>query len=187
MKISETKLPGVLIFEPDVFSDDRGFFLETWRKQRYYDAGILDSFVQDNVSVSQRGTLRGLHFQHPHGQGKLVQVLSGRVFDVAVDIRLDSPTFAKSVSVILSESNHKQVYIPPGFAHGFCVLSDTAIFSYKCTNYYDASAEGGVIWNDPDLGIDWSIDNPILSAKDAGYLRLKDISHDLLPHFGKTS
>ena len=161
--------------------------METWRKQRYYDAGILDSFVQDNVSVSQRGTLRGLHFQHPHGQGKLVQVLSGRVFDVAVDIRLDSPTFAKSVSVILSESNHKQVYIPPGFAHGFCVISDAAIFSYKCTEYYNASAEGGLIWNDPDLGIDWPIDNPVLSPKDVGYPRLKDISHDSLPNFGKTS
>jgi dTDP-4-dehydrorhamnose 3,5-epimerase len=187
LKISETKLPGVLIFEPDLFSDDRGFFLETWRRQRYYDAGILDSFVQDNVSVSQKGTLRGLHFQHPHAQGKLIQVLSGEVMDVAVDIRLDSPTFAKSVSVILSESNHKQVYIPPGFAHGFCVISDTAIFSYKCTNCYNASAEGGVAWNDPDLGIDWPIDSPIISAKDAGYPRLKDISHDSLPHFGKTT
>ncbi|MHC4722498.1 MAG: dTDP-4-dehydrorhamnose 3,5-epimerase [Planctomycetota bacterium] len=187
MKILKTKLPGVLIFEPDVFSDDRGFFLETWRKQRYYDAGISDSFVQDNVSVSQRGTLRGLHFQHPHAQGKLVQVLSGEVMDVAVDIRLDSPTFSQSVSAILSESNHKQVYIPPGFAHGFCVISDAAIFSYKCTDYYNASAEGGVAWNDPDLGIDWPIDSPIISAKDVGYPRLKDISHDLLPHFGKTS
>ena len=187
MKILKTKLLGVLIFEPDVFSDDRGFFLETWRKQRYYDAGILDSFLQDNVSVSKRGTLRGLHFQHPHAQGKLVQVLSGEAMDVAVDIRLDSPTFAKSVSVILSESNHKQVYIPPGFAHGFCVISDAAIFSYKCTDYYNASAEGGVAWNDPDLGIDWPIDNPIISTKDAVYPRLKDISHDSLPHFGKTS
>ena len=161
--------------------------METWRKQSYYDAGIADSFVQDNVSVSQKGTLRGLHFQHPHAQGKLVQILSGEVMDVAVDIRLDSPTFAKSVSVILSESNHKQVYIPPGFAHGFCVISDTAIFSYKCTDYYNASAEGGVAWNDPDLEINWPIDNPIITTKDAGYSTLKDISHDSLPHFGKTS
>lgn len=187
MKISETKLTGILIFEPAVFSDDRGFFLETWSRQRYYDAGITAAFVQDNVSVSKKGTLRGLHFQHPQGQGKLVQVLTGRVFDVAVDIRLDSPTFAKSVSVILSESNHKQVYIPPGFAHGFCVLSDTAIFSYKCTDYYNASAEGGVIWNDPDLGIDWPIDSPVLSTKDTGYPRLKDIPHERLPRFGKSS
>jgi dTDP-4-dehydrorhamnose 3,5-epimerase len=187
LKISEADIPGVLIFEPGVFSDDRGFFLETWRKQRYYDAGISDSFVQDNVSVSQKGTLRGLHFQHPHGQGKLVQVLSGRVMDVAVDIRLGSETFGRSVSMILSGSNHKQMYIPPGFAHGFFVLSDSAIFSYKCTEYYNVSAEGGVIWNDPDLDIDWPIDNPVLSPKDAAYPRLKDIPHESLPHFGNIS
>ncbi len=187
MKISKTKIPGVLIFEPTVFSDDRGVFWETWRKQNYYDAGIAESFVQDNVSTSQRGILRGLHYQHPHAQGKLVQVLSGEVMDVAVDIRLDSPTFAQSVSMILSASNHKQMYIPPGFAHGFCVLSDTAIFSYKCTDYYNASAEGGIAWNDPDLGIDWPIDKPALSAKDAAYIRLKNIPHDSLPRYGKTS
>jgi len=186
LKISETKLPGILIFEPAVFSDDRGFFLETWSRQRYYDAGIMAAFVQDNVSVSKKGTLRGLHYQHPHGQGKLVQVLSGRVMDVAVDIRRGSPTFGQSVSVTLSDSNHKQVYIPPGFAHGFCVISDTAIFSYKCTNYYNASAEGGVIWNDPDLGIDWPIDNPFLSTKDAGYSRLKNIPYESLPRYEET-
>ena len=186
MKISETKLPGVLIFEPKVFSDDRGFFLETWSQQRYCEAGIVSSFVQDNVSVSRKGTLRGLHFQHPHGQGKLIQVLSGEVMDVAVDIRLGSPTFGQWVSVILSQSNHKQVYTPPGFAHGFCVISDNAMFSYKCTDYYDASAEGGVIWNDPDLDISWPIENPILSTKDTAYPRLKDIPHESLPRFGKT-
>jgi len=187
LKISETKLPGVFIFEPKVFSDDRGFFLETWSQQRYHEAGISSPFVQDNVSLSQKGTLRGLHFQHPHAQGKLVQVLSGEVMDVAVDIRSGSPTFGQWVSVILSQSNHKQVYIPPGFAHGFCVISDTAIFAYKCTEYYDPSAEGGVIWNDADIGIRWPIENPILSAKDTAYPRLTDIPHESLPRFGKTS
>lgn len=186
MKISETKIPDVLIFEPAVFSDDRGLFMETWSLQRYYDAGIKASFVQDNISVSQKGTLRGLHFQHPHGQGKLIQVLSGRVMDVAVDIRLGSETFGQSVSTILSESNHKQMYIPPGFAHGFCVMSDSAIFSYKCTDYYNASAEGGIIWNDPDLGIDWPIDSPVISTKDAAYHRLKDIPHKSLPRYEET-
>lgn len=186
MRVSETKIPGVLIFEPAVFSDDRGLFLETWSRQRYHDAGVAASFVQDNVSVSQKGTLRGLHFQHPHGQGKLIQVLSGEVMDVAVDIRLGSETFAQSVSTILSESNHKQMYIPPGFAHGFCVISDTAIFSYKCTDYYNASAEGGIIWNDPDLDIDWPIDSPVLSPKDDAYPRLKDIPHESLPRYEET-
>jgi dTDP-4-dehydrorhamnose 3,5-epimerase len=186
LRISETKIPGVLIFEPAVFSDDRGFFLETWSRQRYHDAGAAVSFVQDNVSVSKKHTLRGLHYQHPHGQGKLVQVLSGEVLDVAVDIRLGSPTFAQSVSTILSESNHKQMYIPPGFAHAFCVVSDTAIFSYKCTEYYNPSAEGGVIWNDLDLGINWPTDNPVLSTKDIGYPRLRNIPRDSLPRFGKT-
>jgi len=186
LRVSETKIPGVLIFEPAVFSDDRGLFLETWRLQLYQDAGIPASFVQDNVSVSKKHTLRGLHYQHPHGQGKLVQVLSGEVFDVAVDIRLGSKTFGRFISVTLSESNHNQLYIPPGFAHGFCVLSDTAIFSYKCTEYYDVSAEGGVIWNDPDFGIDWPIDNPVISTKDADYPRLKDIPHELLPRYEET-
>ena len=182
MIISETKIPGVLIIEPDVFPDKRGIFWETWRLQRYQEAGISADFVQDNVSVSKKGTLRGLHYQHPHGQGKLVQVLSGSVFDVAVDIRLGSPTFGKSHSETLSDSNHKQLYIPPGFAHGFCVLSDTAIFSYKCTEYYDASAEAGVAWNDPDLKINWPIENPRLSNKDKAFSRLKDIKEDSLPH-----
>lgn len=183
MRISETKIPGVLIIEPDVFPDKRGTFWETWQLKRYQKAGIPAEFLQDNVSVSKKGTIRGLHYQHPHGQGKLVQVLSGTVFDVAVDIRLGSPTFGKSHSETLSDSNHKQLYIPPGFAHGFCVLSDTAIFSYKCTEYYDASAEGGVIWNDPDLDIDWPIEKPDLSHKDEAFSRLKDIPKNLLPPY----
>lgn len=184
MNISDTELPGVLIFEPEAFSDERGFFLETWRENQYRQAGITLSFVQDNVSFSQKGILRGLHYQHPQSQGKLVQVLSGEVLDAAVDIRVGSPTFGKSVGVILTESNHKQMYIPPGFAHGFCVTSETALFSYKCTDYYNASSEGGILWNDPDLGIDWPIEEPILSAKDANYPLLKDIPAESLPQYG---
>ena len=130
MKVTHTEIPSVLILEPNVFSDSRGQFLETWSSQRYIDAGINKEFVQDNVSYSAKGTLRGLHFQNPNGQGKLVQAIEGEVFDVAVDIRLNSPTFGKYISVILSKENHKQMYIPPGFAHGFCVLSDVAVFSY---------------------------------------------------------
>ncbi len=184
MKILETKLPGVLIFEPKVFSDERGFFLETWSEKEYRQAGIGLSFVQDNTSFSRKGTLRGLHYQHPQSQGKLVQVLSGEVLDVAVDIRVGSPTFSKFVAVILTGSNHKQMYIPPGFAHGFCVTSKTALFSYKCTDYYNASCEGGILWNDPDLGIEWPIEEPILSAKDSNYPLLKDIPAESLRQYG---
>ena len=186
MNVVQTKLPGVIIFEPDVFGDDRGCFLETWNQQRYEDAGITEIFLQDNVSFSKRGVLRGLHFQYPQSQGKLVQVLSGEVVDVAVDIRLNSPTFSQWVSVTLSQSNHKQMYVPPGFAHGFCVVSETAIFSYKCTDYYNSSTEGGIIWNDPDIGIDWSIAQPLLSKKDAEYPRLRDIPCEKLPTFEAT-
>jgi len=146
-----TKLPGVLVLEPDVFSDERGFFLETWNSARYEDAGVPGPFVQDNVSFSKKGILRGLHFQHPQSQGKLVQVLSGEVVDVAVDIRVGSVTFGQWVSEVLSDANHRQMYIPPGFAHGYCVTSETALFSYKCTAFYNPAAEGGIIWNDPDL------------------------------------
>ena len=187
MKVTETKLPEVLIFEPKVFPDDRGFFLETWSRQRYIEAGVEPGFVQDNTSFSKKGTLRGLHYQYPHSQGKLVQVLDGEVTDVAVDIRVGSPTFGKSVSVVLSGSNHKQIYIPPGFAHGFCVTSETAFFSYKCTDYYNASAEGGILWNDPEIEIEWPIAEPSLSAKDASYTILKDIPRDSLPQFGSVT
>ena len=167
-----------------MFSAARGFFLETWSEKRYRQAGVPLSFVQDNTSFSQKPTLRGLHYQHPQSQGKLVHVLSGEVLDVAVDIRVGSPTFGKSVGVILSESNHKQMYIPPGFAHGFCVTSETALFSYKCTDYYNASSEGGILWNDPDLGIEWPIEKPILSAKDSNCPLLKDIPAESLPQYG---
>ena len=180
----ETNLAGVLIFQPRAFGDARGFFMETWQRERYEAAGIGAEFVQDNVSCSARGVLRGLHFQHPHSQGKLVQVLDGAVLDVAVDIRVGSPTFGESVCVEISVENHRQMYIPPGFAHGFCVLSDGAIFSYKCTDYYNGEAENGILWSDPDLNIDWPIDEPLLSDKDKVYSRLCDISRDRLPRFG---
>ena len=184
MNVKETKLPGVLVLEPDVFSDERGFFLETWNSTRYEGAGIKGSFVQDNASFSKKGVLRGLHFQYPQSQDKLVQVLSGEVVDVAVDIRQDSPTFGKWVSEVLSNANHRQMYIPSGFAHGYCVTSETAVFSYKCTDFYNPRSEGGIIWNDPDINIDWLMEEPILSLKDTDYPRLKDIRPEKLPHMG---
>lgn len=183
MKISETEIPGVLIFEPKVFEDDRGFFLETWRKDKYAEAGVKEDFVQDNVSFSMRGTLRGLHFQNPHGQGKLVQVLTGQVFDVAVDIRVGSPSFGKWVGIELSGEDRRQIYIPPGFAHGFCVMSEKALFSYKCTDYYAAECDSGIIWNDPDIGIEWPIADPVLSQKDAKNPRLSQITEKNLPTY----
>ncbi len=183
MKIVRTELPGVIVIEPEVFGDNRGWFIETWSQSRYADAGISKTFVQDNVSLSGRGILRGLHFQNPKAQDKLVQVLSGEVFDVAVDIRVGSPTLGQWVGQQLSVENHRQMYIPAGFAHGFCVLSQTAIFSYKCTDYYSSSAEMGIIWNDPDIGIDWPIDAPTLSQKDIANPRLKDIPAEKLPRY----
>ena len=183
MNIIKTKLPGVIIIEPKIFSDNRGRFWETWNSRRYEDYGIKENFVQDNVSYSGKNVLRGLHYQHPYSQGKLVQVLAGRVWDIAVDIRPDSPTFRQWISAILSDANYTQIYIPPGFAHGFCVLSEFALFSYKCTNYYIPSAEGGIIWNDPDIGIDWPVSEPILSEKDHRYPALKNIPKDKLPSF----
>lgn len=184
MKVIETELEGVKIFEPKVFTDERGWFLETWSQQRYSENGVAGPFVQDNVSFSFKGTLRGLHFQHPNGQGKLVMVQLGEVFDVAVDIRVASASFGKWVGVTLSDENHRQLYIPPGFAHGFCVLSERAVFSYKCTNYYRAAEEGGIIWNDPVIGIEWPIDEPVLSDKDKQCSQLKDIPPDKLPVMG---
>lgn len=183
MEIIQTKLPGVIVIEPDVFGDHRGWFIETFGEQRYKEAGIAEDFVQDNVSFSSRGILRGLHFQNPKAQGKLVQVLAGEVFDVAVDIRKGSPTFGQWHGEILSVENHRQMYIPPCFAHGFCVISDTALFSYKCTGYYSPSTEGGVIWNDPDIGIDWPVKEPVLSEKDTVYTKLCDIPENVLPKY----
>ena len=185
MKVTQTKLPGVLVIEPDVFGDARGFFLETFSSKRYEEAGLKLPFVQDNISFSTKGILRGLHFQYPNAQGKLVQVLSGEVFDVAVDIRVASPAFGQWFGEKLSAENHKQMYIPPGFAHGFCVLSDTALFSYKCTDYYNPATEGGIIWNDPDIGIAWPVENPQISKKDAGCTPLKNIPKEKLPKYDK--
>jgi len=167
MNITETKLAGVLIIEPKVFGDSRGFFKETFQAERYREAGIEYTFVQDNYSRSQKGVLRGLHFQIIKPQGKLVSCPKGAVFDVAMDIDPESTTYGQYVGVELTEENHKQLWVPPGYAHGFCVLSETADFQYKCTDYYDPSDEGGVIWNDPDVAIEWPIADPSLSNKDA--------------------
>lgn len=183
MKVETTKIPGLVIIEPRVFGDTRGFFKETYATQRYAEAGIAAPFVQDNLSKSSRGVLRGLHLQHPHGQGKLVQVLLGEVFDVAVDVRRGSPTFGQWVGVTLSAENHRQFYIPPGFAHGFCVTSETALFSYKCTDGYHPECEHGVLWNDPEVGIEWPVAEPSLSDKDKVYPRLSAIPSDTLPTF----
>lgn len=167
MQIINTDIPDVKIIEPKIYGDERGFFLETYEQKRYQQMlGIDLNFVQDNHSRSQKGVLRGLHFQKKNPQGKLVRVVRGEVFDVAVDIRKDSITYGKWTSVILSEENKKQFWIPPGLAHGFVVLSDIADFEYKCTNYYDPESEGCLLWNDPTVNISWPILNPVLSNKD---------------------
>jgi dTDP-4-dehydrorhamnose 3,5-epimerase len=176
VKVRETKLKDCVIIEPDVFGDERGFFLETFQAERYAaQAGITLPFVQDNHSRSSKGVLRGLHFQKTKPQGKLVRVVKGEVYDVAVDIRKGSPTFGQWEAVFLSEENKTQFWVPPGFAHGFVVLSQTADFVYKCTDYYDPSDEGSILWNDPDLNIPWPIDSPSLSEKDANAEKLVDL------------
>lgn len=180
MRVIDTDIHDVKIIEPKVFGDERGFFLETFQARRYQEsAGIKLSFVQDNYSRSTKGVLRGLHFQKNKAQGKLVRVVRGEVFDVAVDIRTNSPTFGRWVSVILSEDNKRQFWVPPGFAHGFVVLSDSADFEYKCTDYYDPSDEGCLAWNDPTLAITWPLDKPVLSAKDQAGLRFDDFKKSL--------
>jgi len=176
-KFRETSIEGVYIIEPTVFRDERGYFMETYRAEEFKKAGLDFSFVQDNQSKSKKGVLRGLHFQYTKPQGKLVRVIRGEVFDVAVDLRKDSPTYGKWEGVILSEENKKQFYVPEGFAHGFLVLSDEAEFIYKCTNFYDSKDECGILWNDPDIGIKWPVDDinrVILSKKDKEWKTLKD-------------
>jgi dTDP-4-dehydrorhamnose 3,5-epimerase len=173
MRFLSTELPGVLIVEPDVHRDARGFFLETWHERKYAEAGIGGPFVQHNHSLSSRGTLRGLHAQIRRPQGKLVRAIEGEMFDVAVDIRRGSPTFSRWVGVILSGENFRQLWIPPGFAHGFCVLSDRLHVDYKCTDFYDRSDELAVAWDDPEIGIDWPIRAPSLSEKDKAAPRLR--------------
>ena len=174
MKFIETDLPGVLIVEPRTFTDDRGFFMETYHRERFAEAGVIDEFVQDNHSHSIRGTLRGLHYQEPNGQGKLVRCSAGTIIDVAVDIRKGSPNFGKTVTVELSGENKRQLWVPAGFAHGFSVLSETASVIYKCTAFYDHQSEYSILWNDPDLAIDWQVAEPLLSKKDAEAPRLRD-------------
>ncbi len=182
MKVIETEISGVLIIEPKVFGDSRGFFMETYQSERYAHFGIPENLVQDNLSRSRLGVLRGLHVQHPHAQGKLVQVFSGEVFDVAVDIRRGSPTFGRWAGVRLSGENKRQLWIPPGFAHGFCVTSDDALFGYKCSDFYNPGSELSVRWNDPEIGIRWPIDGePDLSPKDFDAALLRDIPPDRLP------
>lgn len=183
MKIVKLELEGAMIVEPDVFPDDRGYFMETYQQNRYRENGIDVTFVQDNLSYSIKGTLRGLHFQHPHPQAKLVQVLQGEVFDVIVDVRRGSPTFGHWSAVGLSEENHRQLFVPKGFAHGYCVLSDNAVFSYKCSDFYVPECEKGVLWSDPDIGVDWPITTPMLSEKDRRYPILKNIPDEDLPEY----
>lgn len=175
MKVIETPLAGLLIIEPKVFGDERGFFVETWSRQRYQEMGMNVDFVQDNLSFSRRGVLRGLHFQNPQPQGKLVYVLQGEVFDVAVDIRKGSPTFGRWHGVVLSGDNKRQFWVPAGFAHGFCVTSDTVLFAYKCTELYAPQHERSIRWDDPTLAIDWPITEPQVSDKDRLAPRLTDI------------
>lgn len=185
MKIEKTKIEGLLIITPEVFGDERGFFVETYNKKRYVEAGILDEFVQDNLSESQKGTLRGLHFQkEPFSQGKLASVIKGRVLDIAVDIRKDSPTFGEHVSVELSGENKKQFWIPVGFAHGFVALEDDTLFSYKCTNFYHPESEGSILWSDEELGIDWKlkengIEEPIISSRDSENVSFQEAAAEL--------
>jgi dTDP-4-dehydrorhamnose 3,5-epimerase len=183
VKVTPTALPDVLLIEPKVFGDGRGYFFESYSARRYAEAGIAATFVQDNVSRSGRGVLRGLHYQHPHGQGKLVGVLEGEVFDVAVDVRRGSPTFGRWVGECLSSENKRQLYLPPGFAHGFLVTSDEALFAYKCTEYYHPETERSIRWDDARIGIDWPIDGPVVSAKDHVAVTLDTMPAELLPAF----
>jgi dTDP-4-dehydrorhamnose 3,5-epimerase len=181
----DTALPGVWELRPKAIHDARGFFLETYHQQKFSDLGIPDVFVQDNHSRSAKGTLRGLHYQLRHPQAKLCRVVEGEVLDVAVDIRIGSPTFGKWASVLLSAERQNQIFIPRGFAHGFVALSDSVQFLYKCSDFYDPAGEYGIVWNDPDLAIPWGVANPLVSEKDAKYSTLAAMPRELLPHYSK--
>jgi len=183
MRVLETELPGVRVVEPKVFGDERGYFLETFQAARYGAAGLLEVVSQDNLSSSQSGVLRGLHLQNPNGQAKLVSVLAGEVFDVAVDVRLGSPQFGRWVGFPLSAENKRQVFIPEGFAHGFCVLSETALFAYKCSTPYDPDSEITLRWSDPAIGIVWPVAAPLLSPRDAAAPLLTEIPAERLPRY----
>jgi dTDP-4-dehydrorhamnose 3,5-epimerase len=182
MRFRETEIPGVILVEPDLYEDDRGFFLETYHEGKYREGGIRESFVQDNHSRSMRGTQRGLHAQHPRAQGKLLRAIEGEIYDVAVDARKGSPSYGRHVSAVLSAENFHQLYIPPGLLHGFCVTSDIAQVEYKCTAVYYKEDELGVLWNDPEIGIEWPIVDPILSEKDRNAPPLSEIQDRLLDY-----
>jgi len=183
IKFTKTSLPGVLLIEPDIFQDDRGFFLETYHQKKYAEGEVVKSFVQDNRSHSQKNVLRGLHYQLRNPQAKLVYVIKGEIFDVAVDIRRGSPTFCKWEGVYLSSENNRQIFVPEGFAHGFCVLSETADVLYKCSDFYNPDDDFGILWSDPAIGIEWPVKEPILSPKDSQYLTLRDTADTILPVF----
>ncbi len=185
MQKINTSLPDVWELQPKVFQDARGFFLETYHQQRFADLGITDYFVQDNHSQSAKGTLRGLHYQLRHSQAKLCRVVQGEVLDVAVDVRLGSPTFGKWTSVLLSAERQNQIFIPRGFAHGFVALSDSVQFLYKCSDVYDPTSEYGILWNDPDLAISWGVTNPLIAEKDAKNSMLAAIPREFLPQYTK--
>jgi dTDP-4-dehydrorhamnose 3,5-epimerase len=185
MKVSRTENLDLIVLEPRVFADNRGHFLEVYQAERYLEHGIPDRFVQDNLSCSTRGVVRGLHYQLGRPQGKLVGVLHGRVFDVVVDIRTGSPSFGRHAGIVLSSEDYRQIYIPEGFAHGFCVLSESAVVLYKCTDYYVPEEERGIRWDDPSLNIAWPVPTPVLSEKDRAYPLLKDMALDQLPRFSR--
>ena len=185
MNVHRCELAGLLIIEPKVFGDARGYFLETWNERRYHEVGLEARFVQDNLSSSRRGILRGLHLQNPNPQGKLLQVLQGEVFDVAVDLRRGSPTFKRWHGLTLSDQNKRQFYIPPGFAHGFAVLSEMALFHYKCTAFYSPADEISIRWNDPEIGVQWPLKEPLLSDRDAKAIPLREVPEDRLLVFNK--
>jgi dTDP-4-dehydrorhamnose 3,5-epimerase len=183
LQLLNTSLPEVWELQPKVIRDARGFFLETYQRQKFSDLGIPEIFVQDNHSCSSRGTLRGLHYQFPHPQAKLCRVVEGKVLDVVVDVRIGSPTFGKWTSVVLSAERQNQVFIPQGFAHGFVALSDSTQFLYKCSDFYDPDSEHGIVWNDRALAISWGVTNPLVSEKDASYSTLAAIPREFLPRY----
>ena len=181
MKVSKTNIEGLLLIEPDLFSDGRGYFFESYNKEKYAEIGLDINFVQDNISQSKKGTVRGLHYQvGDKAQGKLCRVISGKVLDVAVDIRIGSPTFGKHYAHVLNTEKKMQIWIPSGLAHGFSVLSDEAIFSYKCTNYYSKNHERSILYNDPELNIDWQVENPVVSEKDLKAKKFNEIDKDFI-------
>ncbi|TGL59755.1 dTDP-4-dehydrorhamnose 3,5-epimerase [Leptospira ognonensis] len=182
MKVTKTNLDGLILLEPKTYTDERGFFLETYERSRYKAVGVPEDFVQDNHSRSENGVLRGMHFQVKRPQAQLLTVMRGKIFDVCVDLRKSSETFGKWYGIELSDVGPRQIYMPPGIAHGFCVLSDFADLHYKVSRAYDHSDESGLFWNDPDVGIAWPIQTPKVTARDAAYLKLADLTIDKLPH-----